>query len=122
VSVIYSPNKDENLVKKPIKLDCEMGFRIVKNNENSPPTAWYITVLQDELNVINADNYLFGRVEELTNTYIKFTGNGKDSKLSYSINRMDGSLTGTFFDTKRNETLANYYGSCKKRVNETRKF
>ena len=63
-----------------------------------------------------------GKVEELTNTYIKFSSESDEAKQTYAINRIDGGLSGTYFNTKTNQVTANYNGTCAKRVSEERKF
>jgi hypothetical protein len=122
VSAIYSPNTPENRVQKPIKLDCERSFQLVGSNETKSNTPMNITILQDEMNVLNADGNLIGKVEQLTNSYIKIVLGGEEAKLVYSISRLDGSLSGNLTRTSSNEITANFGGSCKKRVNEIRKF
>ncbi len=122
VSAIYSPNTPENRVQKPIKLDCERNFQLVGSNETKSNTPMNITILQDEMNVLNADGNLIGKVEQLTNSYIKIVLGGEEAKLVYSISRVDGSLSGNLTRNSSNEITANFSGSCKKRVNEIRKF
>jgi len=122
VSAIYSPNTPENRVQKPIKLDCERSFQLVGSNETKSNTPMNITILQDEMNVLNADGNLIGKVEQLTNSYIKIALGGEEGKLVYSISRVDGSLSGNLTRTSSNEITANFSGSCKKRVNDIRKF
>lgn len=122
VTVVYSPNIEENKVKKPIKLSCERNYRLTGSNQVLTARAIHFSILQDEMDVVNADNNLMGRVDEITNTYIKFTSESEDAKQSYTINRIDGGLSGTYLNTKTNTISANYSGTCVKRVSEERKF
>ncbi len=122
VTVVYTPNIEENKVKKPIKLSCERNYRLTGSNQTGTARAIHFSVLQDEMDVVNADNNLMGKVDEITNTYIKFTTESDDSKQSYTINRIDGGLSGTYLNTKTNTVTANYTGSCSKRISEERKF
>jgi hypothetical protein len=122
VNVIFSPNTEENKVKKPIHLSCERNYKLTANNQTGVARAIHFTVLQDEMEVVNADNNKMGTLNEITNTYIKFTSESEDSKQSYTINRIDGGLSGTFINTKTNQVTANYNGTCEKRTIENRKF
>jgi hypothetical protein len=122
VNIVYLPNIEENRVKKPINLSCERNYRVTGSNQTGTARPLHFSVLQEPMEVVNADNVLMGKVDEITNTYIKFTSDLEDAIQKYTINRIDGGLSGTYLNTKTNQVTATYSGTCVKRVSEERKF
>jgi hypothetical protein len=122
VNVSYTPNLEENKVKKPIKLSCERNYSSSGSSQLNKASAIHFTVLQEEMEIINTDNNLMGRIEEITNSFIRFSNESDEAKQTYTINRIDGTLSGTFLNIKTNKVQAVYSGTCTKRMNDERKF
>lgn len=119
VIVAYQHLDNDSRIEKPIHLTCSQRARFL-NSEWMEADPLGITVLPHKKIITNTDRLIISPITFLNDKLIKFTFKSDDLEMTFDINRVDGSLTGT--EITASDNAVHTEGKCEVIDPTKRKF
>ncbi len=119
----FTANDDYFKTSEPLYLSCERNIKYAESAQPSKRlSSIQLIVLLSSQRVLNTDRYVIGSVTEHSKSFIKIKMDRENIVMEYTLNRIDGSLTGTATKPANREIYGNFSGSCVKFDPSARKF